>query len=118
MKDQFNSIVDTMCVPGLVELNASDLSFLHTSSDVSMVEYCEDNVKSAVKKLCKCDLSGIKNLAVSVCANANDRQISISEIGGLRDVCSRLADDTNVLWGFGFGEVPTGKRKVTVLLAR
>lgn len=118
MKDQKEAILDTMCAPGPMGLSASDLSFLDLCDDFSILECCDDTVKGALGMLSQHDFSGVKNLAVSICANEHDQQISYSEIGGLRDVCTRLNDDTNVMWGFGFSDVRTGQRKVTVLLAK
>lgn len=117
MKNEIQRIVSAMCVPGILSMEETDLSFIGECENCSYNELYGNTVSDAVSPLAEQNLCGVKNMAVTIFTNKNDRHVSVNEIAGLQDVLSNLDTDTNVVWGFGFSDIPLGKRKVVVLLA-
>lgn len=117
MKNEIQRIVSAMCAPGILSMSENDLSFIDECENCSYKELYGNSVSDAVSPLAEKSLGGVKNMAVTIFTNENDKYVSINEIAGLQGVLSNLDSDTNVVWSFGFSDVPLGKRKVVVLLA-
>ena len=117
MNFEIKKIVDTMCQPGIVSIEPSDLAFLSECENVSLKELEGDTVEDAVAAVDASSLRGYKNVAVNIVSHKLDRYVSVNEIAQLRPLLENLDKDANVVWSFSFSDVPVGKRKVMLLLA-
>lgn len=117
MNREISKIVDTMCQPGIVSMEPSDLAFLNECENYSINELFGDSVKDAVASIDASTLRGYKNVAVNIISHKNDRYVSVNEIAQLKPIFEHLDKDANVVWSFTFSDVPVGKRKVMLLLA-
>lgn len=117
MENKIKEIVDAMCAPGILSMSVDDLSFIDECKKCSFKEFYGNTVGDAMSELTNKKLEGVKNVAVTIFTNKDDKYVSVNEIAELQGVLSNLDADTNVVWSFGFSDVPLGKRKVMLLLA-